>query len=326
MTYKGFSVPAYYRDKEGHERAKNILQEIGQKCLSMALADNGDSSYLEANKIFNLDFCPKFLDDTHLVVVSRCHPIITAAQILRQKNISQPYFFSGLISWLHETYIPYCDKLIYGFRHSFSNHGALGLMGKVIALSFLYRYYKDVSDFPNLFRVTRKLNWCLKSWKLRVLFSILKNNFWKWNKHEVWIENLRNSKGMYYTGLHLGALLRCYVSFRNVSLECSFKAIARLFFAGKKFQDYCKNPDSWPYKQPTKIWGLKWLQNLLLPSGGEMVLPRKDGKEGNVIEAFRIFADFINVFDWVSDIESFDHEGPFPKLTEINKNGLNKTY
>ena len=314
-----FSVPAYYRDKATHEIAKSALEKRAQNCLSKAINGQVQQALAEFNWITNLAIRPKLLDDTHFATVSRCHPFFTAARVLDHKKLYDIRYFSNLERWAWAVYLPYCDKLINYPHHSFSNHGAIGLMGKIIALAFLHEYYKAHGQLVMASRCMRDLSSCSRSWKRRVLFSILPFNLLGWNKHEVWVENLRNSKGMYYTGLHLGALLRCHVALRNAGVSCQMRACARLYFAACKYQGYCRNPLSWPYTSPSKIWGIRHLQELIFPSGGETIAPRASGKEGNIIKAFSLFMDLgaNGVFVWSSSVERFDWEGPFPKLSDM---------
>ena len=85
MDLKKFHVPNYYRDKQGREYATNYLESLSYGALRSILMDKDVGACLkQIDTLVNIQYKPKFFDDTVFVVVSRLHPAITAVRFIFQ--------------------------------------------------------------------------------------------------------------------------------------------------------------------------------------------------------------------------------------------------
>lgn len=286
------NIPNYYFNKKARERKTFLIErDIYKICdIIFKRSDPEESEEkLISRRLRNLiekKYKPRFFDDTKFVVVSRIHVLITAISVAIEKDAVFKNDQRILINFLKQQYIPFCRSLQSNIFHRFSNHGALGLMGEIIAFSFIMQY--DNSCLEKRY-AKKRLNELSKKLQKRTEYSILKKKCFFGNKGEFWIENLRNTKGLYYTFLHLSALTRAFFCLKNANIVVSDKCFSELESAFNKYKYYYLNPKYWPYKNKTKIPVLRQLQELIFPSGGEYIHPRKEGKEG----AFFIMAQII---------------------------------
>jgi hypothetical protein len=308
MDLKKFHVPNYYKDKKGREYATNYLENLSYGALRSILIDKDIEQCLrQIAKLVDIRFKPKFLDDTVFVVVSRLHPAITAVRFIRQYHfkeltVPQQYIILKFVEYLDETYIPFCRKLQKNIFHRFSNHGAIGIMGESIA----QQLFMDISVYKTTEETKKQLLKLRKKVNRHIEFVIKKNG-------EIWVENLRNKKGLYYTYLHLAAILRAKMVLEGLFFNEHVnlpKADLKFATAIVKYLEYYIAPEIWPYMEPTKIPILRQLQKLIFPSD-KFIAPRPDGKEG-------AFVDFINKVILQYDIPFapqdvyFEVEGPIP--------------
>lgn len=279
-------IESYYFNKKEREQKTKLLEKHLHKICDIVFDINSkDNRKLEVDyhveKLVSKKFNPKFLDDTKFVVVSRYHALITAVNVAIERELVSPKNKKALIKFLKYYYIPFCQSLQKNLLHRFSNHGSLGLMGEIIASAFIARH--DNSHLIEKKYKRNRLNELSRELNSRCAYSILEKDCFLGKRGEFWIENLRNTKGLYYTYLNLSALLRSVLCLRNSNISINKNCIEKLDMAFDKYYFYYKNPEIWPYTNKTKIPVLRQLQELLLPSGGEFIYPRKEGKEGSFV-------------------------------------------
>jgi hypothetical protein len=306
------SIPSYYKDKKGREEVTARLETLIDKIIDGTLS--GDSSELNNNarELFSLKFDPKFLDDTKFVVVSRYHVAITAMEIWSRKyqsNLDGPIFLldtlSKVSSFIKETYLPYCRDIQKSILHKHSNHGALGLMGETIALKYMSANMPAHRAFASQGLVS-----CQKKLTKRIEKSIIKKDCWLGKENEIWVENLRNKKGLYYTYLHLAALIRTSVTLNNAGYPIDNRfSRNRLYTAFLLYSKYYYGKE-WPYMDRTKIPILRQLQGLIFPAD-KFIAPRPEGKEGAFMDVVsnKVFFDAVPSFE---TSKRFRELGPFP--------------
>jgi hypothetical protein len=323
---KTMSIPAYYRDKKGSEEARAYLENLTSQIIEAILTGSTSQNLNKlVSELFSIEFKPKFLDDTKFVVVSRYHVAITAMQIWQYKhmaNQSHELLHSATIrkveDFLTHTYLPYCKSLQEGLFHKYSNHGALALMGECIATKYLMHH--SVNRQAQAY-YKAKLSNCSRKFAKRVHKDILSKKRWVGEKGEFWVENLRNKKGLYYTYLHLAAMLRTMVTLMNERFAMSDKIKEDMHMAYQSYLNYFYDPESWSYMEPTKIPVLRQLQKLIFPAD-KFVAPRIKGKEGALMDvcANKIYPVTSPPFD--SDFR-YKELGPFPYSTAMLRSAHN---
>jgi len=314
------SIPAYYRDKEGREKATAYLEERIRQIMEIILTgQTSENLNQKVSELFSINFEPKFWDDTRFVVVSRYHVAITAMQIWQYKfstgkdcEILHTATVAKIENFITHTYLPYCKSLQEGLFHKYSNHGALGLMGECIAHKYIIHHRGNVAIQPYH---KARLHACVKKITKRAKKAILNKDRWCGKKNEIWVENLRNKKGLYYTYLHLGALLRTMVTLTNERENLPNETLDVLHQAYQSYLNYFYSPEDWPYKDATKIPILRQLQKLIFPAD-EFVTPRIEGKEGAFMDvcANKIYTVSSPPFQYH---KTYQELGPFPYSTKM---------
>jgi len=317
---KTMSIPAYYKNKEESEKARAYLEDLIHQIMSIVLSGKtSENLNQKVSELFSIDFKPKFLDDTKFVVVSRYHVAITAMQIWQYKfatgkdcELLHTATLSRVENFLTHTYLPYCKSLQDSLLHKYSNHGALGLMGECIAYKYIIHHRKNIAVQP---WYKARLHACAEKLDKRVRKAVLRKNRWCGKKGELWVENLRNKKGLYYTYLHLGALLRTMVTLTGEREKISDETLDKLHKAYQSYLNYFYDPDCWPYMDATKIPVLRQLQKLIFPSD-KFIKPRIEGKEGALMDvcANKIYPVSSPPFQYH---KSYQELGPFPYSTKI---------
>lgn len=326
---KKMSIPAYYRDKEGRESATVLLENKIREIMTIILRGE-TNQYLnkKVQSLFSIEFDPKFLDDTRFVVVSRYHVAITAMQIWQAKyatgkdcELIHSATTRSVENFICKTYIPYCQSLQKSILHKYSNHGALALMGECIAAKYMKHHCKNLNlrrqfknDFPQFAKKLEK----------RASRAILTKKCWLGERGEFWVENLRNKKGLFYTHLHLGALLRTMVTISseimypndiNPRKKLEDRTLEKLHSAYKTYVNYFYDPDSWPYMDRTKIPVLRQLQGLIFPAD-KFLAPRDGGKEGALMDVCTNKIYPLSSPPFQHNIV-YQELGPFPFSTQI---------
>ena len=208
-----------------------------------------------------------------------------------------------------------CGKLLKSILHKHSNHGALAIMGKIIALKFLLRndrtlvlkqknYYADeLSKMPKI--LEKHLEKAI----------ITKRKSWLGTRGEFWIENLRTKSGLYYTYLHLAACTRAMVALSLFGRYTpSDRARELIYMSYMKYKSYFEGPQLWPHMNQTWIPILRQLQKLIFPSEKEFKEPRRLGKEGAFMNI--IYKKVFDVDGYPYDVpHTFTELGPFPYST-----------
>jgi len=317
---KTMSIPAYYRDKQGREEATAYLETIIRQIMDMIVLGQASSNLNQkVADLFTIDFKPKCLGDTGFGVVSRFHVAIAAMQIWQMKyatgkecELLHTSTISMVENFLTHTYIPYCKTLQIGIFHKYSNHGALGLMGECIARKYLAHHGKEaITKAAN----KRMLRECVYKLEKRIGQAVLdKSGLWG-NRHELWVENLRNKKGLFYTHLHLSALIRAMVTLGNEKIIVSDKKREELHNAYQRYLYYFYDPQNWPHMDATKIPVLRQLQKLIFPAD-EFIAPRIDGKEGAFVDVCSNRIYTISSPPFMSQV-AYKELGAFPYSTYI---------
>jgi hypothetical protein len=308
---KEMSIPAYYRDKEGREKATAYLENIIRQIMDAVVAgESGHNVNALFGELFSIKFKPRFLDDTRFVVVSRYHVVITAMQIWQYKygaNKTHDLIHTATLSkidhFIRETYLPYCEHLLGSVFHKHSNHGALAMMGKCIALKYLKHHGLHKSNYHH------RLVLAGREFEKRVGKAVLSKDRWCGKRNELWVENLRTKSGLYYTYLHLAALTRTKLTLEAESIAISYKANNELLDAVRQYQNYFFSPESWPYRK-MMMWPLSILQKIIFPSSKTFKAPRYEGKEG-------AFMDSAANHIWPNNLMPFQPQVNFRELGPI---------
>jgi hypothetical protein len=309
LNLNKLTVPAYYKDKNEHERTKKILEDVGYKSITLALGHKKFNSFpygYEALKnlhkfcLANNKISPKLFDDTQLVVCTRLYHLVDAAIIL--KDIMSIRHKAAFELWLRRVYIPSCKYLTKSIVHRSSNHGAWGYLG----LAMAYTYLNDQNALEG---VSRGLKKHLKSigkqpWYTRI--------FGKYTigKAEFWVENIRTKSGLYYTYYHTIPLLKLYeVLFENGIpsndiLDTVEKLTTQIYM-------YASGIENWPFMKQSKIIGIKQLQQLIFPSAKTFRELTVGGKSSTLFERLDYIIGTDQYVDRYESSQPINQDGPY---------------
>jgi hypothetical protein len=273
-------VPNFYKDEEGYYKAQAVLEEqtsaalywaVNYKLLTNINVDpsRAEWSASRANEHllhWALNMREAKGKESKFVLVYEGHKFLDAMDYLEGYGV-----YGEFPPWLATIYLPIARKIAFTNKN---NHGAWGWC------AFL--------------RAKRHLNQPISPY-LDSLISHIKNAISP--DGSMPYEIRRTNSGMWYVYFALAPYARVmfdFLKYEEVDLFYMLEPALDWYF------EYCKNPDSWPYRLP-KSGFLRWLYKIFWPCSDEMLVPRPYDWPANLLEqlATRVF----NRPDWLSWIE-----------------------
>ena len=183
-----------------------------------------------------------------LYLVYKGQLLIQAASLISNRY---PYV---LADWVEGVYIPACDAI----SGKWNNWGMWGLCGAYMAQKYL-----GSSGSPEIVAIKQHIR------RASLVIPFLSRS------GELWLENLRNNSGMWYTCFYLNPVLKVAIMSGDEELKEMLTPLL------DRFCETCESPRDWPYRAWPGV--MRKVQRVLFPSEDEVDTPTPDNWAGNLL-------------------------------------------